>query len=102
MSGEREVQVGWWWPGDRTLNIVRPTDDHAHWLAAGWQPVYVKVPDPDPERCPTCGSDNPGVEIMPAHIESEDQLLGFLCGEGRCPDPWHSTAAPDVSASTDQ
>lgn len=39
---------------------------------------------------PSGATDDPAVEIMPTHIESEDQVLGFLCGEGRCSDPWHT------------
>lgn len=98
--GERYEQVGWLHDEGRMFVSGIKALPEGQPQPEGWRPVYVKVPEP--ERCPTCGSDNPGGEIMPAHIESEDQLLGFLCGEGRCPDPWHSTAAPDVSASTDQ
>lgn len=91
MSGERYEQVGTvasWGGGLIKVLILREVERYPK----NGTPVYVKVPDP--ERCPTCESDNPAVEIMPAHIESEDQVLGFLCGEGRCPDPWHSTPRP--------
>lgn len=29
-----------------------------------------------------------GTEFTPEY--AQDQVLGFLCGEGRCSDPWHT------------
>lgn len=95
MSGERYEQVGWLTHLGAFYEVGRTLRSHAEWC--DWQPVYVKVPEPEPEhrpttvkpeggaarllRCPTCGSDNPSIYVTgtPQNPDRE-----------RCSDPWHT------------
>ena len=84
-------QVGWmdrdrfhreWWSPDDVPVFVLDKGEPAESVAQTVQEL---------ERCPTCGSGDRKRQWSPCKWRQEADA-----------DPWHSTAAPDVSASTDQ
>lgn len=54
-------------------------------------------PDCDPlqEACPTCGSDDPAIDLYPPRKPSEPVKRAEIHPSWRCPDPFHS--APQVA-----
>lgn len=81
MTSERYEQVGWLHDKGRMFVSGIKALPEGQPQPEGWRPVFVRVEDPEPERCPTCGSAAPTYCTLGyTHIWRDG-----MC----CPDPWH-------------